>query len=90
MKKRLAKMAANWSANRRSLTRQDQVKSDKRRSDHTSVEQLLRHVLRAAMRCETPTTENIAAEAGISEECCRDILLLAEQLGFAEYEPVPM
>jgi len=48
---------------------------------------LLRHVLGAAMRCEMPTTESIAAEAGICVECCHCVMQVAQAIGFADYEP---
>ena len=82
-------MATNWNSNRKSLTRDNHKTFKQHTADEVSIEPLLRHVLRAAMRCEVPTTANIAAEAGISEECCHDVMLIAQQLGLAAYEPDP-
>lgn len=53
------------------------------RGDYTEL--LMRHVLRAATRCKSPTTANIAAEAGISEECCHQIMSMAQDFGFIEF-----
>lgn len=55
------------------------------RGDYTEL--LMRHVLRAATRCKSPTTANIAAEAGISEECCHQIMSMAHDFGFVEFVP---
>lgn len=58
------------------------------RGDYTEL--LMRHVLRAAARCKSPTTANIAAVAGISEECCHQIMSMAQDFGFVEFVPDPV
>lgn len=85
-KNRVTKMAASWTAGRQSSASQ-YVPITNRRADASPAEQLLRHVLDAMMRCETPTIANIAAEAEICEECCHEIMLLAKGLGFIEWHP---
>ena len=84
LKKRFNRMAAKWSENRRSHRSQEHLQRD---CNETAADQLLRHVLGAAMRCEMPTTENIATDAGICVECCHDVMQVAQAIGFADYEP---
>jgi hypothetical protein len=52
-----------------------------------AMDQLLRHVLSAAMSCEEPTTQNIATTAEISPDCCETVLQVAQALGLMNFEP---
>jgi hypothetical protein len=47
-------------------------------------EEVLRTILRAAMRLERPTTEAIAKATGFCESCIEEYLQVAALLGLAE------
>lgn len=75
---RLTEMAINWSVG---------VNGTSPRDIKQAMDQLLKHVLRSAMSCNEPTTDGIAAKAGICPECCETVLHVAQEFGLMDFEP---
>ena len=50
-------------------------------------EEILRTIMRAVLRLESPTTQSIARATGLCEQCVQHYLQIAECLGLAEYHP---
>ncbi|MGE3243322.1 MAG: hypothetical protein AB7G28_02810 [Pirellulales bacterium] len=75
---RFTEMAVDWSVD---------VNGTPPRDIKQAMDQLLKHVLRSAMSCNEPTTDGIAAIAGICPECCETVLQVAQEFGLMEFEP---
>lgn len=75
---RFAEKAVNWSVG---------VNGTPPREIKQAMDQLLKHVLKAAMSCDEPTTHSIATKAGICPECCETVLQVAQAFGLMDFEP---